>query len=111
MKRIGSICLLGIGSGLAISIGGTVYLSVENPVVGSVLFAVGLYAVVLNGLYLYTGKIGYLVEQKEKKPYLILLLTTWIGNLVGTALGSGGISGSGRRLCVRPNSQTAWPAS
>ena len=92
MKRIGSICLLGIGSGLAISIGGTVYLSVENPVVGSVLFAVGLYAVVLNGLYLYTGKIGYLVEQKEKKPYLILLLTTWIGNLVGTALGAGLLS-------------------
>lgn len=92
MKRIGSICLLGIGSGLAISIGGTVYLSVENPVVGSVLFAVGLYAVVLNGLYLYTGKIGYLVEQKEKRPYLILLLTTWIGNLVGTALGAGLLS-------------------
>ena len=79
MKRMMMICLQGIGAGLAISIGGTVYLSVEQPVVGSVLFAVGLYAIVLNGLYLYTGKVGYLVEQEKPAPYLMLLLATWMG--------------------------------
>ena len=107
MKRIGSICLLGIGSGLAISIGGTVYLSVENPVVGSVLFAVGLYAVVLNGLYLYTGKIGYLVEQKEKKrtwnlpavigryKYVLLVVAAGILCLLWPSGGGGSASGEG----------------
>ena len=88
MKRMMMICLQGIGAGLAISIGGTVYLSVEQPVVGSVLFAVGLYAIVLNGLYLYTGKVGYLVEQEKPAPYLMLLLATWTGNLLGTAAGA-----------------------
>lgn len=89
MKRMGSIFLQAAGAGLAISIGGTVYLSVEQSIVGSVLFGVGLYAIVLNGLYLYTGKIGYLVQQTEVKPYLALLLAAWIGNLAGTALGAG----------------------
>ena len=88
MIRKMMICLQGIGAGLAISIGGTVYLSVEQPVVGSVLFAVGLYAIVLNGLYLYTGKVGYLVEQEKPAPYLMLLLATWTGNLLGTAAGA-----------------------
>ena len=35
MKRMMMICLQGIGAGLAISIGGTVYLSVEQPEVCS----------------------------------------------------------------------------
>ena len=52
------------------------------------LFAVGLYAIVLNGLYLYTGKVGYLVEQEKPAPYLMLLLATWIGNFLGTAAGA-----------------------
>lgn len=50
------------------------------------LFTAGLYAVVLNGLYLYTGKVGYLVGQTDKKTYGLLLCVTWTGNLAGAAL-------------------------
>lgn len=65
-----------------IGVGGTVYLTLENKIVGSLMFTVGLYTIVLNGLFLYTGKIGYLVN--EKTDYLGTLLATWLGNFAGT---------------------------
>ena len=54
-------------AGISISIGGVVYLSLDNKIAGALLFTAGLYAIVLNGLFLYTGKIGYLVTEKDKK--------------------------------------------
>lgn len=89
MRQNGLIFIGAVCAGAAVSIGGTVYLSVENTVIGSVLFSVGLYAIVLNGWYLYTGKIGYLILQKEWKPYLVLLGLTWAGNLAGAMLAAG----------------------
>ena len=71
-------------AGMMIGIGGTVYLSQTNSVVGSFLFAVGLFTVVVFQLHLFTGKIGYLPFQNL--TYLTELLITWIGNLVGTFL-------------------------
>ena len=88
MKKNIKMFLLAVGAGLAISIGGTVYLSVDNKIIGSLLFAVGLYAIVLNGLFLYTGKVGYLVVQSDKIEYLGLLAITWLGNLAGTWIGA-----------------------
>ena len=55
MRKSGSVFLSAVGAGLAISVGGTVYLSLENKIAGALLFTIGLYAIVLNGLYLYTG--------------------------------------------------------
>ncbi len=71
-------------AGMMIGMGGTVYLSQTNSVVGSFLFAVGLFTVVVFQLHLFTGKIGYLPSQNL--TYLTELLITWIGNLVGTFL-------------------------
>ena len=58
MRRYTKMFFLAVAAGLSIGVGGAVYLSVDHKVLGSVLFTVGLYAVVLNGLYLYTGKVG-----------------------------------------------------
>ena len=88
MKKMGNIFCKAVLAGIAIAIGGIIYLSVENKIIGALLFTVGLYAIVLNGLFLYTGKVGYLVGEKDKKEYLLILLTTWLGNLVGTAVGA-----------------------
>ena len=88
MKKMGNIFCKAVLAGIAIVIGGIIYLSVENKIIGALLFTVGLYAIVLNGLFLYTGKVGYLVVEKDKKEYLLILLTTWLGNLVGTAIGA-----------------------
>ena len=62
-------------AGMMIGMGGTVYLSQTNSVVGSFLFAVGLFTVVVFQLHLFTGKIGYLPFQNL--TYLTELLITW----------------------------------
>ncbi len=71
-------------AGIAIAIGGAIYLTLENKIVGALMFSVGLYTIVLNKLHLYTGKVGYIVEKKHKLRYARMLLITWFGNLVGT---------------------------
>ena len=71
-------------AGMLIGMGGTVYLSQSNPVVGSFLFAIGLYTIVAFQLHLFTGKIGYTPFQQP--IYIIELAITWFGNLLGTGL-------------------------
>lgn len=76
--------ILAILAGLAIGIGGTIYLTLENKIIGSFMFAVGLYTIVVHGLNLFTGKIGYVVEKDAS--YLLDVTLIWIGNLIGTWL-------------------------
>ena len=117
MKNRVWIFLSAAAAGLSIAIGGTVYLSVENTTAGALLFAVGLYVIVLNGLHLYTGKVGYLIGQEDKAGYGLLLALTWAGNLAGTGLGAAcvlrsrisGISGGAGELAAVQLSDT--PAS
>lgn len=63
MKKIAAGFVKSILAGLAVSLGGYVFLSCENKYVGSVLFSVGLLTVVYLGLNLYTGRIGYIFSQ------------------------------------------------
>lgn len=92
MKENGRIFLKAAAAGITIGIGGAVYLTLENRVIGAVLFGVGLYTIVLNGLFLYTGKVGDLISSKDKKAYILQLIFTWLGNFAGTALAAAAIS-------------------
>lgn len=92
MKENGRIFLKAVAAGITIGIGGAVYLTLENRVIGAVLFGVGLYTIVLNGLFLYTGKVGDLISAKDKKAYILQLIFTWLGNFAGTALAAAAIS-------------------
>ena len=83
MKYI-KIIISAVLGGMWISIGGAVYLSVENKVIGSFLFSIGLFMIVTNKLSLFTGKIGYLFDNKPK--YIIDLILIWIGNFIGTGI-------------------------
>ena len=74
----------GIYAGIMIGIGGTVYLSVENPVIGSFLFSIGLLMICMYGMNLYTGKIGYVLINKFNYVYELLL--SLLGNFMGTFL-------------------------
>ena len=74
----------GILAGLAIGLGGFLYILMcqyvpgeLGKVLGSLLFAIGLFLVCAFGLSLYTGKIGYL------KDKLILIL---VFNLIGIGI-------------------------
>ena len=65
-----------------IAIGGTVFLSMENKVIGASLFSIGLFGVLIYNLNLYTGKIGYLITNFNLK-YIKELIITLIGNFIG----------------------------
>ena len=75
----------GIASGMMVGIGGTVYLSCENKIVGAVLFAVALLVICILGLYLYTGKIGLFIENPSKKSAAALAVGL-AGNAIGAVL-------------------------
>lgn len=74
--------LMAVPSGVGIGIGGVIYLSLENKIIGALMFTIGLCAVCMQGLNLYTGKVGYLPDKGF--AYLFNLLLIWCGNLCGT---------------------------
>jgi len=76
--------LLAVLAGMAIAIGGTVMLSVENRVLGALLFSTGLFAVCTMGLNLYTGKVCYVFHNPPR--YLLDVAVIWLGNFLGTWL-------------------------
>lgn len=83
MKGLASF-LYSVLAGVCIGIGGVVFLSCDNKVVGAALFCLGLFAICTFGLNLFTGKVGYVFENPPS--YLGFLLSVWVGNLVGTGL-------------------------
>lgn len=83
MKHNIEILIKSILAGIMIGIGGTIYLSLDDKIVGSILFAIGLFIIVVYSFNLYTGKIGYLINNFNKK-YIRELIITLIGNFIGT---------------------------
>lgn len=79
-----NILIKGIYAGIMIGIGGTIFLALDNKIVGALLFAIGLFMICVYSMNLYTGKIGYLIINKMN--YLYELLFTLIGNFLGTYL-------------------------
>lgn len=83
MARI-RVFLSALLAGVCIALGGAVFLSVENRVVGAVLFTVGLFTICVFGLHLFTGKVCYVFDRDV--GYAIDLIFVWLGNLAGTFL-------------------------
>lgn len=71
-------------AGAAISIGGAVFLSLDNKVLGSIFFCVGLFMVCTFGFHLYTGKVCYVPYNAPS--YIGWVGLVWLGNLVGAQL-------------------------
>lgn len=69
-------------AGGLIALGGTVFLSLENRVLGASFFSIGLFFIVSMQLWLYTGKIGYLC--RNRGSYAVQLGCTLAGNFAGT---------------------------
>ena len=67
-----------------IGVGGTVYLMCDNKFLGSLLFSFGLFTIIQCGFSLYTGKVGYIPENKP--IYIREVAVTLIGNAIGTGL-------------------------
>lgn len=82
MKKYLDFIIKGIYAGILISMGGIVYLAIDNKIVGSFIFSFGLLTVCMYSFNLYTGKVGYLLD--NKLSYVIELLLSLIGNFIGT---------------------------
>ena len=57
------VFFLAVMAGIMISIGGIIYLSIENYYIGASFFSIGLFFVATRGLFLYTGKVGYFFDK------------------------------------------------
>ena len=86
LKNIFQKLLSGVAAGLLITVGGTVFLAVDNRYVGAVLFSVALLCICIKGYSLYTGRIGFIPEKHGKEEVLGLLLGL-AGNVLATLAG------------------------
>ena len=69
-----------VAAGLMIGIGCIVYLSLESKIAGALLFSVGLFLICSFGMFLFTGKIGYIIKTGNKPNCAVI----WLGNLFGS---------------------------
>ncbi len=77
MKKNIKNFIKGIYAGIMIGIGGTIYLSMSSKVLGAIFFSIGLMMICIFNMNLYTGKIGYIIN--NKKSYLLELLLSLLG--------------------------------
>lgn len=87
IKRIINTLVSSFISGLLIAIGGVVFLSTESKYLGALAFAVGLFFIVEGGFKLYTGAIGYALDNKLNDNLLLAIIV--VGNFLGTFFVSG----------------------
>ena len=79
--------LRAILAGIAIGLGGCIFMGMvtsEYKWVGAILFSIGLFTVFTFRLDLFTGKVGYAVENKPS--YLVDLVVIILGNFVGALI-------------------------
>ena len=89
MKTFLKNLLLGAFAGIAIALGGILNVlcnayigGIWGKLVGSLLFPIGLSLVCYLGFGLFTGKVGFVFDNKPK--YLIYLITIYLGNFIGS---------------------------
>ena len=80
MKKLVDLLFAAL-AGASISIGGAVFLSLDNKVLGALFFCVGLFMVCTFGLHLFTGKVCYIPNNPPSYAGWVVLV--WIGNLIG----------------------------
>ena len=69
-------------AGIMIAVGGTIYLMMDNPIVGACFFALGLFAICNMHLKLYTGEAGFMVSKDGCNGWQMIGIL--IGNYLGT---------------------------
>lgn len=78
---------IAVVAGVIVGIAGTIFLSqlgTDNKLLGAFLFSGGLLIVCVHSLNLFTGKVGYLVDNK---PIFILdLIVMILGNVIGALI-------------------------
>ncbi|MBR5515955.1 MAG: formate/nitrite transporter family protein, partial [Clostridia bacterium] len=82
----------GLAAGVMITLGASVYLScslTDNKIAGAVLFSLALMVICMLDMYLFTGKIGMLLENFNKENTISIgigILTNYISATLGGML-------------------------
>ncbi|WP_025724823.1 formate/nitrite transporter family protein [Acholeplasma granularum] len=87
MKKHIQTILSAVMAGSLIAIAGTIYLFLKSDgkgILGAFLFGFGLLTVVSLNFKLYTGRVGYLIDNDKK--YMIEILLIILGNMIGGLL-------------------------
>lgn len=71
-------------AGICIGIGGACFLAIDNKIVGALFFTIGLFTICTRGYALFTGRVGYALDNKWNDNLMLALI--WLGNLIGTNL-------------------------
>lgn len=81
----------GMLAGIAIGFGGFLFILMTyllpnelGKILGALLFPVGLSIVCVYKLFLFTGKIGMVFEQKQSKEFYLNLPIMYVGNILGS---------------------------
>ena len=77
-----AIAFRSILAGIAIGIGGSAYLSIDNHIVGALVFSLGLLVICFWKLDLFTGKLCFI----SKPSGLVYLVFVYLCNLIGVSL-------------------------
>ena len=93
LKKILGIFLSAVMAGVMISIGGSIFITLSaggdimGKIFGACFFSVGLFTILIFGLHLFTGKVGYLFLPGDSYgEKVMMLLLTLLGNCAGTFL-------------------------
>ena len=91
LKKLSLHFVFGILAGLAIGLGGFLYIVMTHylegelgKLLGSIVFSIGLFIVCTFKLSLYTGKIGLIYEGKQEKSFYISLPIMLVSNAIGS---------------------------
>ena len=86
MRRL-EVFLSAVLAGFCVGLGGILFLSVENKVIGAALFTIGLFCICTFGFHLFTGKVCYVLQ--NDRVYALDLPLIWLGNFAGTGITAG----------------------
>lgn len=84
MMKYLKIFISGILAGMLIGLGCAINLqliSMDHKILGSLIFGFGLFVIIQFKMFLYTGKVGFVLDNKPN--YLIDLLVGLVGNFIG----------------------------
>ena len=70
-------------AGILIGLGVIINLNMEIPVIGPLLFSFGLITIIFMKLFLFTGKVGYIISDVNITPLLLVIIL--IFNFIGIA--------------------------
>lgn len=80
-SKLASFIIRSILAGVLIGFGCTIYVVCENKYIGSFLFSLGLFSIIIKDYLLYTGRVGdWVIKDTHKLIFMFLL------NAFGTAI-------------------------